>query len=108
MTEAEVTLTGEDVLRARRAVAALLNHERREYVAATRRGNQTHARFSLERWYAYADLFDRLGGDVNSLHDPRFSLERWYAYADLFDRLGGDVNSLHDPETAAEQAQVTT
>lgn len=74
-SEQSVTLAGEDLLRARRAVANLLNHERRKYVAARKSRRLGDARFALERWDAYADLFERMGGDVEGLLDPETAAE---------------------------------
>lgn len=65
-----VILVDDEVLRARAAVRKQLTKIRTDYRNDLRRGKGHFAATKLERFDAYLDLYERLGGDPAEVIDP--------------------------------------
>lgn len=69
-TDAPITLTGPEVEVARRGARLLALRYHMNYCQNARKGKALQAERNLERFDAALDLYERLGGDPDTIRDP--------------------------------------
>lgn len=69
-SDVPITLTGPEVAAARRAVRLLALRYHMNYCQNARKGKAAQAARNLERFDEALDLYERLGGDSDTIRDP--------------------------------------